>query len=89
MIILNVILKNGVKNMEDKTKGLTIIDRFEGEWAVVEFEGRRTLDFPRSMLPATAAEGDVLRFDVKIDKEETEKRRQKAEALAKELFVEE
>jgi len=75
--------------MDDKIKNLAIIDRFEGEWAVVEFEGRRTFDFPRSLLPAGVAEGDVLKFGVEVDKEETEKRRRKAEALAKELFVEE
>lgn len=37
-----------------------IIDRFEGEYAVVEFEGRQMKDIPRRDLPAGLKEGDVI-----------------------------
>ena len=39
-----------------------IIDRFEGDLAVVEVVGAaHTLDLPRWLLPANAREGDVIR----------------------------
>jgi len=37
-----------------------IIDRFESSYAVVEFEGRHTVDIPRALLPAEAQEGDII-----------------------------
>lgn len=86
MLVLYLLL--GVKLMKEDARGLCIIDRFEREWAVVEFEGRKTFVFPRSLLPATAAEGDVLQFEVKIDRQETEKRRREIDALAAKLFIE-
>ena len=36
------------------------IDRFEGEWAVLEGEHARTFTVPREWLPSGAREGDVL-----------------------------
>lgn len=38
-----------------------IIDRFEGDYAVVEFEGRKMVDILRRDLPAGLKEGDVIR----------------------------
>ncbi|MEQ6360494.1 DUF3006 domain-containing protein [Thermoanaerobacter thermohydrosulfuricus] len=67
---------------------LPIIDRFEGNWAVIEY-GSRTFNFPKELLPKEAKEGDVLKFDVIIDMEETEKRKKAAEDLAEDLFVDE
>lgn len=43
-----------------------VIDRFEGEIAVVEIAGR-TYDLPRSVIPSDAREGDVLRLLVRVD----------------------
>jgi hypothetical protein len=40
-----------------------VIDRFEGDVAVLEAEGGGTQDVPRSKLPEGAAEGDALIFD--------------------------
>ena len=65
-----------------------IIDRFEGEWAIVEY-GRVTFDFPKAMLPKGSKEGDILEFHVSIQEEETERRKKNIESLAKQLFVEE
>jgi hypothetical protein len=38
-----------------------VIDRIEGELAVIEIDGR-TVDIPLSLLPDGAAEGDRLRL---------------------------
>ena len=38
-----------------------IIDRFEGDYAVVEFEGRQMKDILRGDLPAGLKEGDAIR----------------------------
>ncbi|KHO63195.1 hypothetical protein THYS13_13140 [Thermoanaerobacter sp. YS13] len=74
--------------MPERTKKLCIIDRFEGNWAVIEY-GDKTFNFPKELLPKETKEGDVLKFDITVDKEETEKRKKAIEDLAKALFVEE
>ncbi len=61
-----------------------IIDRFENEWCVCEYEVGKTLDLPRALIPSDAKEGDVLR--ISIDKSETENRKEYAEQLRKKLF---
>lgn len=38
-----------------------IIDRFEGDYAVVEFEGRKMVNIHKKDLPAELKEGDVIR----------------------------
>ncbi|MBM7867868.1 DUF3006 family protein [Heliobacterium gestii] len=58
-----------------------IIDRFEGEFAVVEVDGKKTIDIPKKNLPVEAKEGDVLQSrDGKyaIDREETNRLRAEA-----------
>ncbi|TCP58302.1 DUF3006 family protein [Tumebacillus sp. BK434] len=72
--------------MDQERKGLCIIDRFEEEYAVIEFEGRITFDLPRSLLPDGAAEGDVLRFGITVDKAETERRKELVEAMLREMM---
>ena len=63
-----------------------IVDRFEGEWAVVEREGGATFNLPRDLLPNGTKEGDVLRialsgrgdqqiWTLQRDSDETERRR--------------
>ena len=47
-----------------------IIDRFEGDFAVVECDGSY-FDLPKYALPKDADEGDVV--EVTINKNETEK----------------
>lgn len=49
------------------------IDRFEGEFAIVELENRKMVDFPRILLPVEAKEGDII--IVSVDGFETEKRK--------------
>lgn len=65
-----------------------VIDRFEGELAVMEFEdGYKNI--PRKMLPPEAREGDVLVLQDDywiIDPEVTHERKEKIEKLAEELW---
>jgi uncharacterized small protein (DUF1192 family) len=52
------------------------IDRFEGDIAVLVVEPEQTkANVPRSDLPQDAAQGDVVRLEGTVDREETEKRR--------------
>jgi len=51
-----------------------IIDRFEGKYAVIEYQNT-IFNFPRSLLPKGAKEGTVIRFNIGIDEKETETRR--------------
>ena len=69
--------------MKRKIKG--IIDRFEGDIAVVEID-RKTQDFPKSIFPKEAEVGDVVIIEVKVDKKETEKLRREIEELMNEVW---
>lgn len=65
------------------------IDRFEEEFAVVEFDDRKVVNILKDKLPKEAKEGDVLKFNediITIDYKETEKRRKEIEELTKDLF---
>ncbi|KWX77019.1 pyruvate kinase [Paenibacillus riograndensis] len=65
-----------------------IVDRFEGKYAVIEFDGK-TEDVQKSELPAEAKSGDTLIFEdgnVIIDKEDTASRKKEIEDLVEELF---
>ena len=64
---------------------MLVIDRFEGEWAVLEM-GRRTFNFPRSLLPAGAREGDVLDITVAVNGRATAGRQREIEKIAGEIF---
>lgn len=55
------------------------IDRFEGDYAVLEDDDENRVNVKRALLPVTAKESDVLDFDGEtytVNAEETEKRRQ-------------
>ena len=60
-----------------------IIDRFEGEFAVVETEQGGFADLPRVLVPE-AKEGDVV--NITVDPVATAKRKQAVEELMKDLF---
>ncbi|EDS76955.1 DUF3006 domain-containing protein [Clostridium massiliodielmoense] len=65
------------------------IDRFEEEFAVVEFDDRKVVNILKDKLPKEVKEGDVLKFDhdtITIDYKETEKRRKEIQELTKDLF---
>ena len=46
------------------------IDRFEDDVAVLVHAGR-SFNFPRSLLPTTAREGDTLRLELSVDEAAT------------------
>jgi hypothetical protein len=69
-----------------KIKG--IIDRFEGQIAVVEIDGE-TKDFEKTLFPKEASVGDVVEIEgnkVKVLKNETEKLRREIEDLMKDVW---
>jgi len=60
-----------------------IIDRFEGDFAVVEMPDRTMYNLPISLFP-NAKEGNVI--SIEVDVEETKKRRVNAEKLMDEVW---
>lgn len=50
------------------------IDRFEGEYALIEMN-RRIFHIPKVLLPKGAREGDVIKIQITVDKEVTEKQK--------------
>lgn len=85
-------------NTEKENSMRGIIDRFEGDYAVVEIDElipnnrKRFIDIPKSKLPNGAKQGDCITIDeniaITIDKEETLKRKAKIEGLFEALFEE-
>ncbi|CDI48156.1 DUF3006 domain-containing protein [Clostridium tetani] len=65
-----------------------VIDRFEEEYAVVELEDGSMLNLPKLEVPKEAKEGDVLliKLDVSIDYNKTEKLKKEIEELTKDLW---
>lgn len=67
---------------------IATIDRFEEDIAVLVVEPERTVvNVPRADLPADVSQGDVVRLEGHVDREETENRqaeiREKIERLKK------
>jgi hypothetical protein len=55
---------------------IATIDRFEGEVAVLLVGPEQAVvNVPRSDLPEDAGQGDVVRLEGTVDREETERRR--------------
>ncbi|MGF7059084.1 DUF3006 domain-containing protein [Brassicibacter mesophilus] len=66
-----------------------IIDRFEGDFAVVELENNDMINIEKSKLPKDAYEGTVLIINedsILIDEYETEERKKKADELINDIF---
>ena len=61
-----------------------IIDRFEGEYAVVELDNMNTVNMKKILLPSDVKEGDVV--DIIINTDETAKRKNKINKLMDKLF---
>ena len=62
------------------------IDRFEGNFAVVELENEKFVDIPREAIPPEAKEGDII--SVMVDKETTAKRKKEIEDMTKDMWIE-
>lgn len=64
---------------------MSIIDRFEGDLAVIEFEDK-TFTLPRALLPKEAKEGDVLKMTIEVDHSATADRRRRIAEKEDKLF---
>lgn len=73
-----------------------VVDRFEGELAVVQVNGGRLLDLPRWLLPPDTREGDVVEvtriaragsagLQVHVDRAATDRAEERARQLLEEL----
>lgn len=62
-----------------------IIDRLEGDWAVVESPAG-VFNLPRALLPEGAKEGDVLKLDITLDTAATAARRRRIKTLLDEIL---
>jgi hypothetical protein len=65
-----------------------IIDRFEGDWAIIETENRHTFKLPRFVLPPGIKESDVISIQVGIDLVATKERAGKSKRMLDNLFDE-
>ena len=66
-----------------------VIDRFEGNFAVVELDNRSIINIDKEAIPCDAKEGDVLdilKDSIIINKTETLKRKEEIETLVKGLW---
>ncbi|NLL53412.1 MAG: DUF3006 domain-containing protein [Peptococcaceae bacterium] len=66
-----------------------IIDRFEGEFAVVELDNREMKNIKKEILPEGIKEGTAIKFvngEWQIDQERTENLKSEIDDLAKNLF---
>ena len=61
-----------------------IIDRFEGEYAVVEITKGKMVNMPKVLVPDDK-EGDTIK--IIVDKEATKKRQEHVKDLVNDLFI--
>lgn len=61
-----------------------IIDRFEGEIAVIELENGDIIEIPKIILPDNASEGTVI--NISCDDEETNKKRDAVKKKMNSIF---
>ena len=63
-----------------------VIDRFEGDYAVVLVEDEEIkVDIPKQLLPKGAKEGSWLKLNFELDLEGTEKQKEKISKLLDKL----
>lgn len=60
-----------------------IIDRFEGDYAVVEIEVGKCVNIPKILIP-NSKEGDVVKIE--IDRNETKEREKHIQELMNDVF---
>ena len=67
-----------------------IIDRFEGQYAVVELSDGKMIDIDRAQLPMEAEEGTVIDISssITINLDETKRRKEEIEKLTEDLWDE-
>lgn len=62
-----------------------VIDRFEGEYALIEHK-KRIFHIPKSLMPKGAKEGDVIYIKVTVDEEAGKKKKEATVKLAGRVF---
>lgn len=70
---------------------LGVVDRFEGEYAVIEMDDGRIININKGSLPSNIKEGDVLReteCGLVMDAQETAKRKRCIEELTSDMWSE-
>lgn len=65
-----------------------IIDRFEGDYAVVEMSDMKMINIERHKIPVDAKEGDVLILGevISIDENETIQRKKRIQEMIKDIW---
>lgn len=66
-----------------------IVDRFEGDFAVVEFEGKTMKNIKKDSLPSGLKAGSVIEFvngEWRLDEKETIKLKEEINELVNRLF---
>lgn len=67
-----------------------VIDRFEGEFAVIETDDKKVMNIRRIILPENAGEGDVIDLEsMTVDEKETLRRKENIQKLAEKMFRDE
>lgn len=61
-----------------------ILDRFEGEFAVVEMVDKTMVNMPKILLPKFTKEGDII--EITVNEEATEKRKKVISRLMGEVW---
>jgi hypothetical protein len=62
-----------------------IVDRFEGDYAVIEYNGK-VLNLPKVFLPMEVSEGDVLDDIIMLDYNETNKMKSEIKKLMDDVW---
>ena len=64
---------------------MLILDRFEGDWVIVEWQ-EQVMRIPKQFMPAIAKEGDILLMRIDIDEVATLNRKNAMQAKLDDLF---
>ena len=64
---------------------MIILERFEGDWAVLEMDGK-IFQIPAELVPAEAREGMCLSMDVFVDDGATEARAEEIRKIFDQFF---
>jgi len=71
--------------MKNEVSFEAIIDRFEGEYAVILLKNEEVV-IKKKVLPENVKEGDILNITFKINKTATEKRKKEVKDILNELI---
>ncbi|MBI5221602.1 MAG: DUF3006 domain-containing protein [Candidatus Magasanikbacteria bacterium] len=63
-----------------------VISKFEGDMAIISFDGGQKLDLPRAKLPTELKEGSNIKFKIQTDKDADQDTTHLAKSLLNEIF---